>query len=293
MRPEELTASTPTRISTLRDITHLAAGSNHVLALDRTGNVYAWGTGHQGELGRRLVYRHRYESLTPRTVSLPKNQIVKIFAGFSHNFAIDKRGRVWAWGLNNFGQTGIAAEDDDAVQNMHVTHPGRVENLEKIGVKSISPGMHHSVACTESGRVMVWGRCDVDQVGASLEFVPENVLLCDERGVPRVVTVPVQLPCKSSPSSLSSRIHTQRGKLTLKPVAFTASAIAAGTDNCFAISDGGDLYAWGFSDDYRTGLGTEEPVGEPTEVKMGNLTNVRCVDVIPGGQFTLFTARVG
>lgn len=196
-RPEELAASAPTRVPALRDITHLAAGSNHVLALTSTGNVYAWGTGNQGELGRRLVYRHRYESLTPRTVSLPKNQIASIFAGFSHNFAIDKRGRVFSWGLNNFGQTGIPAEDEEEQgENMHVTHPVRVESLERMGVRAVAPGLHHSVACAEDGRVMVWGRCDAEQVGASLEFVPEKVLLCDERGVPRVVTVPVQIPCK-------------------------------------------------------------------------------------------------
>lgn len=87
------------------------------------------------------------------------------------------------------------------MQKMHVTHPVRVESLEKIGVKTIAPGMHHSVACTGDGRVMVWGRCDTDQVGASLQFVPEDVLLCDERGVPRMVVVPVQIPCKSAQST--------------------------------------------------------------------------------------------
>lgn len=197
VRPDELAATAPTRVPVLRDITHLAAGSNHVLALTRTGNVYAWGSGHQGELGRRLVYRHRYESLTPRTVSLPKNQITSIFAGFSHNFAIDKRGRVWAWGLNNFGQTGIPAEDEEeGMQKMHVTHPVRVKSLEKIRVKTIAPGLHHSVACTEDGKVLVWGRCDTDQVGASLDYVPEELLLYDERGVPRMVVVPVRIPGK-------------------------------------------------------------------------------------------------
>lgn len=62
--------------------------------------------------------------------------------------------------------------------------------------------------------------------------------------------------------------------------------MAAGTDNCFAISDSGHVFAWGFSDDYRTGLGTEESVSEPTEVTTGG---VRCVDVVPGGQFAIIT----
>lgn len=69
--------------------------------------------------------------------------------------------------------------------------------------------------------------------------------------------------------------------------------MAAGTDNCFAISDGGDLFAWGFSDDYRTGLETEDPVSEPTEVTTGSLAGLRCVGVASGGQFTVFTGVAG
>lgn len=69
--------------------------------------------------------------------------------------------------------------------------------------------------------------------------------------------------------------------------------MTAGTDNCFAISDGGDVFAWGFSDDYRTGLGTEESVSEPTEVMTGGLADVRCVSVVSGGQFTIITGAAG
>lgn len=65
--------------------------------------------------------------------------------------------------------------------------------------------------------------------------------------------------------------------------------MTAGTDNCFAISDGGHVFAWGFSDDCRTGLGTEESVSEPTEVTTGGLADVRCLDVVSGGQFAIIT----
>ena len=69
--------------------------------------------------------------------------------------------------------------------------------------------------------------------------------------------------------------------------------MTAGTDNCFAVSDCGDVFAWGFSDDCRTGLGTEESVREPTEVTTGGLADVRCVNVVSGGQFTIITGVAG
>ncbi|SPO01021.1 related to RCC1 domain [Cephalotrichum gorgonifer] len=265
-RPEELAARTPTPVHGLRDITHLAAGSNHVLALTRGGNVFAWGAGHQGELGRRLVYRHRYESLTPRSVSFPRNAIARIFAGFSHSFAVDRQGRVFAWGLNNFGQTGIPAEgDEERPANPHVNHPERVQSLEGIKVECIAAGLHHSAACTEDGRVMVWGRCDADQVGASLKLVPDELLLRDDRGMPRMVVVPIQIP------------------------SLEASTVAAGTDNCFAINRDGVLLAWGFSDNFRTGLKKEDSANEPKLVTSGALADVKCTSVISRGSFTVFT----
>ncbi|MBE3042294.1 hypothetical protein IMZ48_06885, partial [Candidatus Bathyarchaeota archaeon] len=152
----EVIGRKPIRIPSLRNVTHLSAGSNHVLALTREGTVYAWGIGDQGELGRRLVFRHRYESLTPHRVIFQKNKITAIFAGFCHNFAIDKSGRVFSWGLNNYGQTGVLSTDEDKLgKNMHVSHPARVDILGNCRVKYIAAGLHHSVACTEEGRVIV------------------------------------------------------------------------------------------------------------------------------------------
>lgn len=195
VHPDELIARAPTPVPGLKDIQELATGCNHVLALTRTGNVYAWGSGHHGELGRRLVYRHRFESLTPRTISLPKNAIVRIFAGFYHSFAIDQKGRVWAWGLNNFCQAGIPTSvEEGSVENLHISHPVEVKTLEGIDVRLMAGGLHHSIACTGDGRVLVWGRCDDSQMGASLAKVKDEFLVKDERGAPRILMMPLEIP---------------------------------------------------------------------------------------------------
>ncbi|KAG5934771.1 hypothetical protein E4U53_000597, partial [Claviceps sorghi] len=174
--------ASPVRIEGLGNIKQLSAGMNHVLALTAAGDVYAWGSGQQAQLGRRLVQRHQYESLTPRMVDLPKRGIVKIFAGFNHSFALDRQGRAWTWGLNNFGQTGIPATDE----NLHVGNPTMVQGLEGYAIRHIAGGFHHSLACTEDGQVLAWGRCDGGQSGMDTRVLSEEKCLFDSRGRPRI-----------------------------------------------------------------------------------------------------------
>lgn len=193
----------PVRIEGLRNIKELSAGMNHVLALTASGDVFAWGSGQQAQLGRRLVQRHQYESLTPRMVDLPKKGIVKTFAGFNHSFALDRQGQVWTWGLNNFGQTGIPANDE----NLYIGNPTIVHGLKGHTIRHIACGYHHSLACTIEGQVLAWGRCDASQSGMNTSAIPSDNFLFDSRGQPRILLNPTIIPgtsfqqCRSSTSS--------------------------------------------------------------------------------------------
>ncbi len=191
----------PTLIPHLKNITTIAAGSNHVLALNMSGEVFAWGGGQQSQLGRRR-YSHRFENpgpsmitnLTPSPIFLPGKKIIYISCGSYHSFAIDDLGRVYAWGLNNFGQTGVSAGagEDGAV----IQEPTVVQNLEPYRIQGISGGNHHSIANTKDGTVLVWGRCDDSQMGIQLDSLPRDNLFFDERNRPRILSVPTRVPGK-------------------------------------------------------------------------------------------------
>ncbi|KAF7547582.1 hypothetical protein G7Z17_g7629 [Cylindrodendrum hubeiense] len=254
-RDEKFTL-TPVRIPELNNIKELAAGANHVVALTHTGNVYSWGSGHQAELGRRVVSRRRFEALNPRLVTLPQNQIAKIFAGCHHSFAIDGKGRVFSWGLNNFGQTGHSS------YSVHITTPAIVEKLEGIRIHHIACGLHHTVALTDSGEVLAWGRCDDAQIGVHIDSIPKENIRFDNRGWPRIVTVPTKVPD------------------------IDAVFVAAGIDCTFAITKDGNALSWGFSANYRTGLGTEDSVQVPTILKSQQLAGAHISFAGCGGQFS-------
>jgi regulator of chromosome condensation len=93
-------------------IVSICAGENHDLALSDSGDVYEFG---DTRLAARGSDRNKTSKLTPRRVAVrdkgAKGQAVKKFVavwacGMS-NFVKSADGRVFAWGLNNYGQLGI------------------------------------------------------------------------------------------------------------------------------------------------------------------------------------------
>jgi alpha-tubulin suppressor-like RCC1 family protein len=87
--------------SALGNITAVSAGSNFSLALDQTGNVWAWGDNSVGQLG--------FASPDPaHAAQLPAPlNIAKISAGGLHALAIDNTGKAYGWGKNVSGQLGF------------------------------------------------------------------------------------------------------------------------------------------------------------------------------------------
>ena len=228
---------------------------------------------------------YRTVALTPSLVRIPraktKSQITAISAGQFHSFALTATGEVYAWGLNNFAQTGIAPKPagDDGEQDprsLIVPKPKLVESLsayagsEYGAVTALAGGNHHSLALTSNGHVMSWGRCDASQAGVPLSSLPKESLVFDDRGKARILARPTPIP-------------------DLGNVAF----IATGIDNSIAITEDGKAYSWGFSANYRTGLGTEEPVEEPTLVENSAVKEKRLTWAGCGGQFSVLEGPVG
>ncbi|KAH9436928.1 hypothetical protein MCOR02_000592 [Pyricularia oryzae] len=63
--------------------------------------------------------------------------------------------------------------------------------------------------------------------------------------------------------------------------------VAAGIDNSMAISEDEEHFGWGFSSEYRTGLGTEDTVEKPAVARRGDTTGKMVSFVGCGGQFSI------
>ncbi|RFN53962.1 hypothetical protein FIE12Z_1709 [Fusarium flagelliforme] len=254
--------STPLLIKDLKNIKALSAGSNHILALDHKGNVVAWGCGQQNQLGRRIIERNKMSSLIPQGVGLPRGKIAKIACGSYHSFAIDKEGQVYGWGLNNFGEIGVEsnAGEDDAV----ILRPAKLTYLDDFNITEIDGGEHHSLACSDKGDLLTWGRVDGYQVGFEFDKLSEENAIYDERGNARILFKP-----------------------TVQPEAKDIVSVAAGTDNNFAIASDGKVYSWGFSSNYQTGQGTIDDIHTPTLIDNTAIRGKKIIGAGAGGQYSV------
>ncbi|RMZ79455.1 hypothetical protein DV738_g3407, partial [Chaetothyriales sp. CBS 135597] len=231
----------PVQVPRLSSIVQLASGSNHVLALSKNGQVYAWGAGQQNQLGRRILERRQRNGLVPARVGLPKH-VALVGAGSYHSFAVITSGKVYSWGLNSYGETGIAAQIGDGGESS-VPQPTIVDSLHQFDrITHIDGGSHHTVAVTYKGDLLVWGRLDGYQLGLQLSSLPEEAVMRDSAGNLRILRTPTPIPN------------------------IDAVYASAGSDHSIAVARDGKAYAWGFSENYQTGLGTKRDVELATQI---------------------------
>ena len=83
-------------------IVKMAAGRNHMLALDVKGRVYAWGKNEYGQLGLSTMEDGQpiMDEREKPTLVHSLNYIVQIYASENMSFAVDKMGQTYGWGQN-------------------------------------------------------------------------------------------------------------------------------------------------------------------------------------------------
>ena len=86
-----------------------------------------------------------------------------IGAGAFTSFAVDEGGVLWAWGLNNLGQTGTGSQANEVEVPQKVIGMSR----DELGasVVAMAGGLHHSVFLTSNGKVYACGRANAGQIG--------------------------------------------------------------------------------------------------------------------------------
>lgn len=252
-------------IEGVTNITQIACGANHVLALNQRGEVWTWGSGEQNQLGHRIVERRKYESLTPKLLRIASRKVRLIGCGHYHSFAVDSLRRVWVWGLNSFGQAGIpneAGRDGAVVFSIKRVDILTLPNDEII--ESITGGAHHSVAVTSLGRCLTWGRMDGNQMGLPVSTIPAENMIYDDREKPRILIKPTAVP------GIGKVIHA-----------------ATGTDNSITVNSDGKAYSWGFNVSYQCGQGTIDDITVPTLIDNTAVRAKKLNWAGAGGQFSI------
>ena len=114
--------------STVTSVIAIAAGNVHNLVVKNDGTVVAWGGDDYGQ----------------STVPAGINNATHVAAGEKHSLVLRSTGSVTAWGDNSFGQT-------------------TVPTAATTSVMAIAAGYDHCLALKSDGSVIAWGRNDAGQ----------------------------------------------------------------------------------------------------------------------------------
>jgi ABC-type multidrug transport system ATPase subunit/alpha-tubulin suppressor-like RCC1 family protein len=243
--PNAASALKPARVISLTDVSDVAGGEFHSLALKEDGTVWAFGENDQGQLGTGKVGSPQG---TPVQVQGLRG-VTQIDADFNQGYAVLKDGAVRAWGANDFGQLGNGSTKRSA-------RPVAVSGLS--GIVAVAAGYHHTLALAgkkagaAQGTVYGWGEQRYGQVGDG------KTCGSAQGGCYRTAPAPV------------------------KALGGKATAIAAGQlgDYSLALMEDGSVMGWGRNDQGQLGRGELTTKGcrcEPKPARVRGLTDVTAI----------------
>lgn len=266
----------PTAVSTQagsslngRSVTAVASGYEHVLALDSTGAVHAWGRNDSGQLGDGTLAQRRLPVLVS---GLAGKTVVAISAGQFHSMALDSAGVVYVWGANSNGVLGPRVSESIPA-HMRSTRVGLSAGTYARNVPvNLDPGTASGAAftATPTGLVcQVAGTYALSAAGPSnglylyvnngtIGFLPlaHRFNVGDTARIWAVqggafsgsttVTLTNTLSFVARPASLASS-----GSLSGRVV----TAVSSGASHCMALDSTGALHMWGSNTNGQLGQG--------------------------------------
>jgi alpha-tubulin suppressor-like RCC1 family protein len=211
------------QVTSLVNITRIAAGGSHSLAMSSDGTVWSWGLNRFGQLGQGLPdTKIRTPAMVVNAAGTGNlTDVIHIAAGGSHSLFVTSDGNVWACGLNIFGQLGDGDETlkrkDAVVKVLKDKDP----DIQLTGAIAIAAGLDHSLAIINDGSgtkgtVWAWGSNDFGQLGNQKNFNTNTA-----------VTIPVQVK-KEDGTALEN-----------------VTKIVAIGNHSLAVDSSGQLWAWG------------------------------------------------
>lgn len=213
----------------LRHIAAIAAGEDHVLALDSAGRIFTWGSNKNGQLGDPFTGKKSNRPM--RLASLSGARFIS--AGGRNSAAKLQDGSIHIWGDNWTGLLG------NGTTSNYFALPQPVIGTNAQGlhqnVKQISIGYDHEISLMQNGSVYSWGDLSTNDLPpATLTLNP----------------FPLQ-------------VRDSSGTLFLSNI----KQIAAGENHNVAITNNGYAYGWGFNNNNQLGAYAISNTAKPSAFK--------------------------
>jgi alpha-tubulin suppressor-like RCC1 family protein len=265
----------PVAVSGITDITAIAAGGFHSLALSN-GSVYSFGRNDEGQLG----IGSRIDQPAPVLVS-GLSGVTAIDAGLHHSIVL-AGGDVWTFGKNNLGQLGTGSTADDSLIPVQVTSLSNVV--------SIAAGEDHNLALKSDMTLWAWGGNASGRLGDGTftsRNTPVRVITqggAQSTGMTKVVALGAghrhsfAIRADGSLWGFGANQRNQLGSATstqwAQPIAGISGVVSAtgGFEHSLAVTALGALWGWGRNQDGEVGIGTtESPQPAPASISTSSL----------------------
>jgi alpha-tubulin suppressor-like RCC1 family protein len=140
------------------NVTMIACGGSHTIALNGKGQVFSWGAGTHGCLGHSNL-RDRY---SPIMIDDPLRgiNIVQVACYENHSAAISEEGTLFTW-----GKAGAFLGYNVGGGKTKQLQPRLVESLYGTKIIQVSCGRSHTLVCDEDGKVYSFGQNKFGELG--------------------------------------------------------------------------------------------------------------------------------
>lgn len=233
-----------------KNITALATGSNHSIALASDGTVSAWGFNGNGQLGNSATTDSRIPvTVTSGTGSaLSGKVVIAIAAGQFHNLALCSDGTLVSWGYNFYGQLG----NGNTTQSSSPVAVTRTGVLSGKTITAIAAGAYHSLALCSDGTLAAWGYNGNGELG---------------NGGTGFSTLPVAVDLS--------------GVLSAKII----GAVSAGSFHNIVLCTDGTLAGWGYNGTGQLGDGTTNSRSVPVLVNTSGVLSGKLATQVTAGYY--------
>jgi alpha-tubulin suppressor-like RCC1 family protein len=281
-------SSVPLQVTGLDNVTFVAAGGDHSLAVTSDGTVWAWGTNNNGQLGDGTTIDRSAPVRVNGLTNVPGG-VKAVAAGLQYSVALKNDGTVWAWGTNDVGQLG-----DGTTTNR--TAPVQVSGLS--GVTALVAGTGHALALKNDGSVWAWGANNMGQLGDSTttdRSTPVQVTggMANVRALAAGLVHSLAAKNDGTVWAWGGNEAGQLGDGTITnhstPIQVGGGltgvvSLAAGSYHSLAVKNDGTVWAWGSNGLGQLGDGTTTNHSLPIQVS-GGMTATR--EVAAGDQYSL------
>ena len=248
-------------------ITQIACAEFHSLALNKNGNIYAWG----GNLYNKLGQSSGVIGQPVLIESLYSKKIVSISCGDYHSCALTDNGELYTWGGGkqyNKGQCGHGTFKE-------IDSPKKVEFFikNKLKIIKICCGGYHTIVLCDNGDIYSFGKGSYGQLGYGES---------EDSAIPKLVKFSQKFIQKYE-KNFNENINENNNEQ------FKIIDIKCGGEHSVFLSSFGRVYVCGHGYHGQLGLGNTKNVNKPIIVM--SLSKLKILKIAAGWSHTMVLSK--